>query len=115
MSGIQDLADAQLCFGGMEEWREAGRLDGLLALGERCWRTRGYGDFWSYMLVAEGAVEIGTDPSVSLWDLAAPMVVVQEAGGTFTDLDGQVTAAGGSAVASNGRLHEQARALLTGR
>ena len=58
------------------------------------------------MLVAEGSAEIALDPVVSLWDLAAPLVVVQEAGGRFTDLAGVPTAAGGSAVATNGRLHE---------
>ena len=112
VSAIGDLSDAQLCFGGMEEWRKAGRLDALLELSSRCWRTRGYGDFWSYMLVAEGAVEIGLDPEVSLWDLAAPMVIVQEAGGRFTDLSGAETAGGGSGVASNGVLHEVARAIV---
>jgi histidinol-phosphatase len=114
VSGVRDLADAQVCFGGMEEWREAGRLEGLIALGSRCWRTRGYGDFWSYMLVAEGALEIGLDPTVSLWDVAAPMAIVLEAGGSFTDLAGRATAAGGSAIASNGLLHEAARTILAG-
>ena len=112
MSAIRDLADAQLCFGGLEEWRQTGRLEALLDLGAQCWRTRGYGDFWSYMLVAEGAVEIGCDPSVSLWDLAAPMVVVQEAGGRFTDLSGTETAGGGSGLATNGILHEAAQAII---
>jgi histidinol-phosphatase len=112
VSGIRELGDAQLCFGGMEEWRESGRLDALVELGSQCWRTRGYGDFWSYMLVAEGAVEIGTDPSVSLWDIAAPMVIVQEAGGRFTDLSGAETAGGGSGLATNGILHESARAII---
>ena len=74
VSGVRELDDAQLCFGGLDGWREVGRLDGLLELSERCWRTRGYGDFWQYMLVAEGAVEIALDPEVSLWDLAAPLV-----------------------------------------
>jgi histidinol-phosphatase len=112
VSGIRELGDAQLSFGGIEEWRESGRLEALLELGSRCWRTRGYGDFWSYMLVAEGAVEIGTDPSVSLWDIAAPMVIVQEAGGRFTDLSGDETAGGGSGLATNGILHEAARAII---
>ncbi len=112
VSGVRRLADAQLCFGGLEEWREAGRLDALLALAARCWRSRGYGDFWSYMLVAEGALEIGLDPSVSLWDLAAPMVIVQEAGGRFTDHAGVATAGGGSAIATNGLLHELARTII---
>ncbi|MGH2876622.1 MAG: inositol monophosphatase family protein, partial [Solirubrobacteraceae bacterium] len=84
----------------------------LLELGLRCWRTRGYGDFWNYMLVADGTAEIGSDPRVSLWDLAAPMVIVTEAGGRFTDLSGAVTPAGGSGIATNGLLHEAALAIL---
>jgi histidinol-phosphatase len=113
VSGIHELGDAQMCFGGFEEWRQTDRLDGLLALAERCWRTRGYGDFWQYMLVAEGAAEIALDPAVSIWDVAAPMVIVQEAGGRFTDLSGAPSAAGGSGIATNGVLHEAARRILT--
>lgn len=112
VSGIGDLADAQLCYGGLEEWRDAGRLQELIDLAARCWRTRGYGDFWSYMLVAEGAVEIGADPQVSLWDLAAPKIIVEEAGGRFTNLAGTATADGGSAIATNDRVHEAARAII---
>ena len=78
----------------------------------RCWRMRGYGDFWIYMLIAEGAVDVGGEPVVSLWDLAAPQVIVEEAGGTFTDLAGVPTARGGDALASNGLVHEEALALL---
>jgi histidinol-phosphatase len=112
VSGVHELGDAQLCFGGLEEWREAGRLDALVELGARCWRTRGYGDFWSYILVAEGALEIGLDPQVSLWDLAAPMIIVEEAGGRFTDFAGSATPGGGSAIATNGLVHEAARAII---
>ena len=112
VSAVDDLADAQLCYGGLEEWRASGRLEALLAVSARCWRTRGFGDFWQYMLVADGQAEVACDPSVSLWDLAAPMLVVQEAGGRFTDFTGAVTAAGGDAIASNGRLHETALASL---
>jgi histidinol-phosphatase len=114
VSAVRELDDAQLSYGGLEEWRETGRVDGLLELSSRCWRTRGYGDFWQYMMVAEGVVEVCSDPTVSLWDLAAPMVIVQEAGGRFTDFAGAPTAGGGDAVASNGLLHEVARAILTG-
>lgn len=112
VSAVRELADAQLGFAGLEEWREVGRLEALLQLGARCWRTRGYGDFWQYMLVAEGALEVALDPVVSLWDLAAPMAVVQAAGGRFTDLAGEVTAAGGDAIATNGVLHDAARACV---
>ena len=69
------------------------------------WRTRGYGDFYSYCLVAEGAVDIATEPEVKLWDLAALDVLVREAGGSFTSLDGEPGPHGGSAVATNGLLH----------
>jgi histidinol-phosphatase len=113
VSGIRELGDAQMCFGGHEEWRQTGRLEVLLGLSERCWRTRGYGDFWQYMLVAEGAAEIALDPAVALWDVAAPMVIVQEAGGRFTDFTGATTAAGGDGIGSNGHVHEAARQILT--
>jgi histidinol-phosphatase len=112
VSGIRDLADAQVCYGGLEEWREAGRLEALVALVARCWRTRGYGDFWSYMLVSEGALEIGLDPQLSLWDAAAPKILVEEAGGRFTDIGGAATADGGSAVATNGLVHDAVRGII---
>ncbi|MFL5861258.1 MAG: inositol monophosphatase family protein [Solirubrobacteraceae bacterium] len=114
VSGVRELGDAQMCFGGLEEWREEGRLEALLRLAGHCWRTRGYGDFWQYMLVAEGVAEIALDPAVSIWDVAAPMVIVQEAGGRFTDFDGHARADGGSAIASNGLVHDGTRAVLTG-
>jgi histidinol-phosphatase len=112
VSEVGDLAEAQLSFAGLEEWRAIGRLDAMLALAERCGRTRGLGDFWAYMLVAEGAIEIGLDPVVSLWDLAAPQLIVEEAGGRFTDLGGARTAAGGDAIATNALLHEAALAFV---
>ncbi len=116
VSRVTELADAQLCWSGIEAWDEVGRLDALIALGRACWRTRGVGDAWQYMLVAEGAAEIALDPSVHHWDLAAVEVIVEEAGGRFTDLSGSATAAGGSGLASNGLLHEAALAFVgTGR
>jgi histidinol-phosphatase len=105
VSGVQELGDAQLCFGGFEEWDEMGRAEALLELGRACWRTRGFGDFWGYMIVAEGGAEIMLDPIVSIWDLAAPFVIVEEAGGRFTDLAGARTL-GGDALATNGHVHE---------
>ena len=80
------------------------------------WHLRGFGDFWAHMLVAEGAVDVAVDAiGVTLWDLAAPMLVVEEAGGRFTDLDGHGRPDGGSAVASNGLLHEAALAATRAR
>ena len=112
VSAVRALKDAQLLMSGFDGWDEQGGLDRLLALSRACWRTRGFGDFWTYMLVAEGVAEIGCEAVVSLWDLAACQVIVEEAGGTFTDLGGVRTAAGGDALATNGLLHEQALALV---
>jgi histidinol-phosphatase len=110
VSGVRELGDATLCFPGLDDW-DAG-LNGLMELAGRCWRSRGFGDFWSYMLIAEGAAEITCEPVVSLWDLAAPQVIVEEAGGRFTDLGGVRTAEGGDAIATNGPLHEAVLAIV---
>jgi histidinol-phosphatase len=112
VSSVRRLADAQLCFSGFDGWDESGGLEALLELSRRCWRTRGFGDFWGYMLVAEGAADVSCEAVVSLWDLAAPMVIVNEAGGRFTDLRGEPTADGGTALASNGLLHDAALAIV---
>jgi histidinol-phosphatase len=112
VSGVRALEDAQLCISDSAGWEERGRLDALLNLSRRCWRTRGFGDFWIYMLVAEGVAEVACEAVVSLWDLAAPQVIVEEAGGRFTDLGGVPTADGGDALASNGLLHKQALAIV---
>jgi histidinol-phosphatase len=112
VSGVRELADAQLSFAGLEQWVELGRVNDLVGLADRCWRTRGFGDFWAHMLVAEGAMDIALDPVVSLWDLAAPQLIVEEAGGQFTDLGGVRSAEGGDAIASNGFVHEAALGLI---
>jgi histidinol-phosphatase len=109
VSGVRSLEDAQLSISDFDNWKS---MDGLLELGRRCWRTRGFGDFWSYMLVAEGAVDIACEPVVSLWDLAALLVIVEEAGGRFTDLSGVRTAEGGDVLATNGLLHDAALSLI---
>jgi histidinol-phosphatase len=105
VSAVASLADASFSYSSLSDWEEQGRLPGFLDLSRRVWRTRAYGDFWSHMLVAEGAMDISAEPDVKLWDLAALQVIVEEAGGRFTDLSGQPTPDGGSAVATNGLLH----------
>jgi histidinol-phosphatase len=112
VSAVKELSDAQLSFAGFEAWEAGGHLDALLELGRRCWRTRAFGDFWGYMLVAEGAVEIACEPVVELWDLAAPQLIVDEAGGRFTDLRGNPRADGGSGIGTNGLLHEAALEIV---
>ena len=106
VSAVSDLADASVSYSGLGGWHQHGGLDRLLDLGRQVWRTRAYGDFLSHALVAEGGVDIAVEPEVSLWDLAAVSVLVEEAGGRFTDLTGRPGPAGGSAVASNGLLHD---------
>jgi len=112
VSQVTKLSDASFSYSGIGGWADTGRLDGFLSLSQAVWRTRGFGDFWSHMLVAEGAVDISAEPDVSLWDLAALQVIVQEAGGRFTSLAGVATPEGGSVVCTNGRLHDEVLAYL---
>lgn len=112
VSGVSRLAEAQLSYGSIITFEECGFGPQGEALGRLCRRTRGFGDFWSYMLVAEGAADLTVDPIASLWDLAAPQVIVEEAGGRFTDFVGARRADGGRAVASNGLLHDEVLAVL---
>jgi histidinol-phosphatase len=113
VSAVRSLGDASLSYSSLSGWEEIGRLQPFLEVTRRCWRTRAYGDFWSHVLVAEGAVDLSAEPDVSLWDLAALSLIVEEAGGRFTALDGTPGPGGGSAVCSNGALHDDALALLT--
>ncbi len=112
VSAVADLSTAFLSYASLGGWEAAGRLDAFLGLTRACARTRAFGDFWSHLLVAEGVVDLAAEPVVSLWDLAALQVIVEEAGGRFTDLSGVARPDGGSAVTTNGLLHDQVLALL---
>jgi len=107
VSGISRLGDASFCYSSLTGWEQAGRLDAMLDITRRVWRSRAYGDFYGHMLVAEGAVDIMVEPELSLWDIAALVPIVTEAGGTFTDLAGRPGPTGGSAVSTNGKLHSE--------
>ncbi len=115
VSGVAELGHASLSYSSLDGWAERGGVGALLALAGAAWRTRAYGDFWSHVLVAEGAVDLSCEPAVSLWDLAALDVLVTEAGGTFTNLSGRPGPAGGSVLASNGLLHRVALDTLARR
>ena len=112
VSGVTKLSDASFSYSGIGGWAEKGRLGGFLSLAQSVWRTRAFGDFWSHMLVAEGACDISAEPAVSLWDLAALQIITTEAGGRFTTLEGEVTPDGGSVVCTNGHLHDEVLAQL---
>jgi histidinol-phosphatase len=112
VSQVAELSDAVLSYASLTSWEQHGMGEEFLTLARACWRTRGFGDFWSHMLVAEGAADLAVEPEVEVWDLAAPQVIVEEAGGRFTNLDGVPTPAGGSVVSSNGLLHDRVLATL---
>jgi histidinol-phosphatase len=106
VSKVARLDDASLSYASLGGWQAHGKLEAFLALTQSVWRTRAYGDFWSYMLVAEGAVDLAAEPELSLWDMAALAPVVTEAGGRFTAVDGRPGPHHGNAAASNGLLHQ---------
>jgi histidinol-phosphatase len=114
VSSVAALGDAHLSFAWdtSERFHAEGVGDRLLALSHQCWRTRGIGDFWQHLLVAEGAFDIAVDPIVSLWDIAALIPIVEEAGGRWSTLDGRADPDGKSFVCTNGVLHGSVVAAL---
>ena len=106
VSRVSALADAQVLHGSGHEIEASGRAPGFRALLGDVWRERGFGDFWGYALLAEGAAEAMVEVGLSSWDAAAPMVLVEEAGGRATDLDGRRRIDSGEFVVSNGLLHD---------
>jgi histidinol-phosphatase len=112
VSGVNRLPDASFCYSSLTGWEELGRLDAMLDILRQVWRGRAYGDFYGYMLLAEGALDAMVEPELSLWDVAALIPIVTEAGGTFTDLAGRTGPTGGSAIASNGKLHDEVLSRL---
>lgn len=111
VSKVRELKDASLSYSDLVGW--GSRKNVMLSLQEKIWRTRGLGDFWSHMLVAEGAVDIAVEPVLALWDMAALDIIVREAGGSFTNLEGKPGSHGGNGVSSNGLLHAEFLKALT--
>jgi histidinol-phosphatase len=115
VSDVEEMWSATLLHAGLRLYRKAGVWDGIVRLVDATERQRGFGDYLGYALVAEGKAELYVEVDLKPWDLAPCKIVVEEAGGRFTDLDGKPTIYSGHALASNGRLHEAALALLAGR
>jgi histidinol-phosphatase len=107
VSSVTKLEDASLSYSSLSGWQERGNFQEFLSLTDTVWRTRAYGDFWSYCLVAEGAVDIACEPELNLYDMAALVPVITEAGGRFTSLEGAEGPFGGNALATNGILHSE--------
>jgi histidinol-phosphatase len=114
VSGIRRLADASFCYASLNEWAKTGRLDAVIELSLAAWRSRAFGDFYGYMLLAEGALDIMVEPELSLWDVAALIPILTEAGGTITDLSGRPPGDKTAAIATNGPLHETVLNALAG-
>ncbi|MCG8920102.1 histidinol-phosphatase [Actinokineospora sp. PR83] len=112
VSGVRDLGDAYLSTTHLGTWTEYHSREHYLALVDACWENRAFGDFWQHCLVAEGAIDLAAEPIVNPWDVAPLQVLVQEAGGRFTDLGGIARFDGGTALSSNGHLHDAALDVL---
>ena len=114
VSAVATLEDASLSYASIGAWVERGLGQPFVNLLRECWRTRAYGDFWSYMLLAEGGVDIACEPELALHDMAACSLIVTEAGGQFTSLEGKPGPFGPGAVATNGHLQQVVLAELGG-
>ncbi|WP_270263058.1 histidinol-phosphatase [Kocuria marina] len=112
VSSVNQLSDASLSYSSLSGWRDLGVREQFIELTDSVWRTRAYGDFWSYCMVAEGAVDLACEPELNLYDMAALVPIVAEAGGRFTSLAGQDGPFGDNALASNGLLHDAALDVL---
>lgn len=108
VSDIADLEHASLSYNNLQLWDQAGLATQLIEFSRKLWRTRAYGDFWSYMLLAEGTLEIVAEHDLKIYDIAALVPIVEQAGGTFSALNGPLTADSSSVLATNGKLHAAA-------
>jgi histidinol-phosphatase len=113
-SGIASLVDAQVSFNEPAAFVSRGWGDAIDALADGAWRVRGFGDFWQHMLVAEGAVDVALEAVINPWDMAACQIIVEEAGGRYTDLTGVPDYSTGSSLSTNGLLHDEVLALFNG-
>ena len=107
VSRVAAVEDAQVLYGSSRETAASGLMPGFDALLAAAWRERGFGDFWGYTLLAEGAAEAMMETGMKTWDLAAPLIVIEEAGGRVTDAFGERRIDAASFVATNGLLHDE--------
>jgi histidinol-phosphatase len=115
VSRIGQLADAHILYTSPIDLERSGKAPGFRSLLEGAWRDRGFGDFWSYTLIAEGAAEAMLEMDLKTWDAAAPTLLVEEAGGRVTDFDGDRRIDSRTILATNGHLHDAVRSVLVGR
>jgi histidinol-phosphatase len=113
VSQVSEIKNASISYSDFIGWDQ--RLAPFQELLESAWRTRGIGDFWSHMLVAEGAVDVAIEPKLAIWDMAALDIVVREAGGRFTNTAGVDGSLGGSGLSTNSAIHQKIVDKLNGR
>ena len=106
VSGIGQLENASLSYNNLQLWDQFGFLEPLMKLSRQVWRTRAYGDFLSYMFLAEGSVDVVAEHDLKIYDIAALVPIVEQAGGTFGAIDGPLTEDSSSVLATNGKLHQ---------
>jgi histidinol-phosphatase len=111
VSKVSAVADATVSYNSIGQWVADNRQEALLALTGAAWRTRALGDFWPYMLVAEGSLDMAGEPDLQPYDMAAIQPIVEGAGGRFSSLDGENSVWSGSALASNGLIHDEVLSL----
>jgi histidinol-phosphatase len=110
---VRAVSDASLSYNSLRGWDDEGRLGDVIALTRAVWRSRAIGDMWSYMLLAEGSLDIVSEYDLKPYDMAALIPIIEEAGGRFTSIEGVTGPWGGSALATNGILHEEVLKMLT--
>lgn len=112
VSSVSELADSYVSYNSIQQWQRIGKARNIEQLSEKVWRIRAFGDFLSYMYVAEGSIDAAGEPDLKIYDIAALVPIVEEAGGRFTDLAGELNAESSTVLASNGLIHEAIRAAL---
>jgi len=112
VSSVASLADSYVSYNSIQQWQQIGLGSQIVKLSEKVWRTRAFGDFLSYMYVAEGIIDAASEPDLKIYDIAALVPIVREAGGTFTGLHGELEEKTSVVLATNGNIHEAMRAAL---
>jgi histidinol-phosphatase len=112
VSRISNLEDSSISYNNLQLWDRSGKLNQLVDLSRKVWRTRAYGDFYSYMLLAEGSLDMVAEHDLKIYDIAALVPIVEEAGGSFSDLSGPLTDQSSSVLATNALLHAEFQQAL---
>jgi histidinol-phosphatase len=112
VSRVDRVSRSFVLYSSLDKLLSGPRADAFRALAMEARRTRGFGDFWGHMLVARGTADVMMEEELATWDWAAASVIVREAGGEITQMDGASLAHGGSVLTTNGLMHDEMVARL---